>query len=572
MIYDTVLARSFSKHEQKRLGYWALIACLFIVLSFFTIFKPYLGPLQVLNLRLSMGEDEKLHLYNDTTSSWLIAKEETIDSTLIVNDKRSSQEEAEIMSGALVVNDTDRTHEEAESSVAESIMNISSIVNGTSNSQEVFRESVTQNVKTNDTISSSPQKVKEITSKDDFMVNNTNISLPKATDAVTKNNKMEPLCTIMGRSDFCEIKGDIRIDGSSYTVFIVSSETDILAAENTSWRIRPYARKGDQTAMGAVREWTLKLVAGGSDIPQCTQNHSVPGILFSAGGYAGNHFHAFTDIIVPLFSTARPYNGEVQFLITNGWSAWIAKFKTILKALSRYELINIDNRKDIHCFGSMTVGLKRPSYKELSIDPSKSPYSIKDFRQFLRSSYSLKKTRAIKIRNGAKKRPRLLIISRKRSRAFTNVGEIVNMAERLGFRVVVAEPGMDVSGFSQIINSCDVVMGVHGAGLTNVVFLPEKAVLIQVIPFGGAEWLSRTFFEEPAKDMNIRYLDYKIRVEESTLIQQYPADHAVLRDPSVIGKQGWLAFQLIYLQKQNVTIDVNRFRPTLVKALELLHQ
>jgi len=47
MIYDTVLARSFSKHEQKRLGYWALIACLFIVLSFFTIFKPYLGPLQV---------------------------------------------------------------------------------------------------------------------------------------------------------------------------------------------------------------------------------------------------------------------------------------------------------------------------------------------------------------------------------------------------------------------------------------------------------------------------------------------------------------------------------------------
>lgn len=41
---------------------------------------------------------------------------ETIDSTLIVNDKRSSQEEAEIMSGALVVNDTDRTHEEAESS------------------------------------------------------------------------------------------------------------------------------------------------------------------------------------------------------------------------------------------------------------------------------------------------------------------------------------------------------------------------------------------------------------------------------------------------------------------------
>jgi protein O-mannose beta-1,4-N-acetylglucosaminyltransferase len=378
----------------------------------------------------------------------------------------------------------------------------------------------------------------------------------------------------MGRSDFCEIKGDIRIDGKSSTVFIVSSETDILTAENTSWSIRPYARKGDQAAMGAVREWTVKLVTGASDIPQCTQNHSVPAILFSAGGYAGNHFHAFTDVILPLFLTSRPYNGEVQFLITNGRPAWISKFETIMKALSRYQLISIDKSQDIHCYDSMTVGLKRRTNKELSIDPdpSSSPYSMKDFRKFLRSSYSLKKTRATKIRNGSKKRPRLLIISRKRSRAFTNVGEIVTMAKRLGYRVVVAEPDADVSGFAQIINSCDVVMGVHGAGLTNIVFLPENAVLVQVIPFGGTEWLSRTYFEEPAKGMNIRYLDYKIRLEESTLIQQYPADHVVLRDPSAIWKQGWSAVESIYLRQQNVTLNVNRFRPTLVKALDLLHQ
>jgi protein O-mannose beta-1,4-N-acetylglucosaminyltransferase len=86
------------------------------------------------------------------------------------------------------------------------------------------------------------------------------------------------------------------------------------------------------------------------------------------------------------------------------------------------------------------------------------------------------------------------------------------------------------------------------------------------------EWASRASFEDPAKDMNIRYLDYKIKVEESTLIQQYPADHEVLRDPSAIGKQGWVAFRSIYLDKQNVTLDVERFRPTLVKALQLLHQ
>ncbi|KAF9667559.1 hypothetical protein SADUNF_Sadunf15G0035900 [Salix dunnii] len=569
MKYQTLLARSFSKHEQKKLGYWALLACLFIALSFFINFKPFMGPLSVLNLRLSTGEDEKLHLFDDTHSSLQIAKE-TINSTSVVNDTGSSHEEAEIMSSALTVNDTDSSHGESEITDTGIIVNSTSIDNATSRSQEVFKESLAQNMKTNDT-SNPPQFVNE---KDTYVVNNTNSSLPEATDAnaVTKNRTIEPLCTFMGRSDFCEIKGDIRIDGNSYTVFIVSSEIDILAAENTSWCIRPYARKGDQAAMSAVREWTVKLVTSASHIlPQCTQNHSVPAILFSAGGYAGNHFHSFADIIVPLFLTSRPYNGDVQFLITNGLTTWISKFKTIMKALSRYQPISIDYRQDIHCYDSMTVGLIRRTSKELSIDPSNSPYSMKDFRQFLRSSYSLKRTMAIKIRNGSKKRPRLVIISRKRSRAFTNVGEIVSMAKRLGYRVVTAEPDADVSGFAKIINSCDVMMGVHGAGLTNIVFLPEKAVLVQVIPIGGTEWLSKTYFEEPAKDMNIRYLDYKIRVEESTLIHQYPADHVVLRDPSAIWKQGWSAVQSIYLIKQNVTLDVKRFRPTLVKALELLH-
>ncbi|KAJ6970051.1 alpha-1,3-arabinosyltransferase XAT3-like [Populus alba x Populus x berolinensis] len=386
------------------------------------------------------------------------------------------------------------------------------------------------------------------------------------------DEKIELRCNIMGRSEFCEIKGDIRIDGSSSTAFIVSSETDILTAENTSWIIRPYARKEALEEKDFARKWSVKLVTDRPDIARCTRNHSVPAILFSVGGYSGNFFHAFTDILVPLYSTAQPFNREVQFLITNRKPRWIAKFKTLLEALSGYEIIDIDDRHDIHCFQSLTIGLKGRNNKELSIDSSTSPYSMKEFRQFLRSSYSLKKITAAKIREGDKRKPRLLIIPRKRSRAFTNVGEIAKLAESLSYQVIVAEPGSDVLGFAKIINSCDVVMGVHGAGLTNMVFLPENAILIQVVPFGRAEWTSRVSFEDPAKDMKIRYLGYKIKVEESTLMQQYPDDHVVLRDPSAIWKQGWLAFRSIYLDKQNVTLDVNRFRPTLVKALELLHQ
>ncbi|KAJ6340344.1 hypothetical protein OIU77_008159 [Salix suchowensis] len=528
-MYNTILlVRSFRKQDRKRLGYGALAASLLITFSFFTVFNPYLGSLPLLSFRLSTWDDQKLFVVNDSSSCLQMVKE-----IIPINDGSSSQE-AVARDAEMVRNNKKLINDDGSSrkTVNGIIIEDSLIVNDTSNSQEIAT----------------------------------------AADAAAMDEKTELRCNIMGRSEFCEMKGDIRIDGNSSTAFIVSSETDILTAENTSWSIRPYARKEALGEKDFARKWSVKPVTSRLDIARCTRNHSVPAILFSAGGYSGNFFHAFTDIIIPLYSTARTFNREVQFLMTDRKPWWIAKFKTLFEALSRYEIIDIDDRHDVHCFHSLTIGLKGRNNKELSIDSSTSPYSMKDFRKFLRSWYSLKKITAAIIRDGDKRKPRLLIIPRKRSRSFTNVGEIAQLAESLSYQVIVAEPGPDVSGFAKIINSCDVLMGVHGAGLTNIVFLPENAILIQVVPFGMLEWASRASFEDPAKDMNIRYLDYKIKVEESTLIQQYPADHEVLRDPSAIGKQGWVAFRSIYLDKQNVTLDVERFRPTLVKALQLLHQ
>jgi hypothetical protein len=157
------------------------------------------------------------------------------------------------------------------------------------------------------------------------------------TEPVVK--KMEPLCNVMEPGgDICEINGDVRIQGNSSSISLVSSQMSILGAgKNNSWSIRPYARKSDRTAMSQVREWSVKLSSGQEEmIPQCNKNHSVPAILFSQGGYAGNHFHDFTDILIPLYLTSRQYNGEVQFLTTDRRPWWIAKFQAILKKLSRY--------------------------------------------------------------------------------------------------------------------------------------------------------------------------------------------------------------------------------------------
>lgn len=326
--------------------------------------------------------------------------------------------------------------------------------------------------------------------------------------------------------------------------------------------------------MELVKNWSVSFLTGYNKTHYCDLNHSVPAILFSLGGFSGNHFHDFSDLVVPLYFTTQQFNGEVQFLVTDYKPWWVSKFRKILEKLSRYEIIDIDKQENVHCFSSMIIGLK--SHKELSIDPSKSPtgVSMKDFRNFLRSTYSLNRKTANKVQDRDQdRRPRLLIISRRKSRAFVNLGRISKSARILGYEVAVAEAKLstDLSKFAALVNSCDVLMGVHGAGLTNMVFLPDNAVLIQIVPLGKIERLARDDFAEPSKEMNIRYLEYNIGVKESSLIEEYPIDHVIFRDPMMVHKQGWDAVKSIYLERQNVKLDMHRFKPTLSKALELLH-
>ncbi|CAN1188142.1 Beta-1,2-xylosyltransferase XYXT1 [Linum perenne] len=144
------------------------------------------------------------------------------------------------------------------------------------------------------------------------------------------------------------------------------------------------------------------------------------------------------------------------------------------------------------------------------------------------------------------------------------------MATEIGFNVTVEELDANMSRTAEIVNSCDVMMGVHGAGLTNLFLLPDNAILIQLVPF-GAEWVSNNAFGDPTKDMNLRYLEYKIEKHESSLSEKYPPEDPVFTDQDFLTNQGWDKWGSIYLDNQNVTVDLNRFRETLLQALMLLH-
>ncbi|KAJ3692401.1 hypothetical protein LUZ60_012751 [Juncus effusus] len=366
------------------------------------------------------------------------------------------------------------------------------------------------------------------------------------------------------RSDTCEAKGDVRVAGEAQTIFV--------SPLNQEWKIKPYCRKHDAFAQSHVKEWTLLPLR--NPPPECSKNHSVPALLFSNGGFTGNLFHDYTDVLIPLFISSYKYHGEVQFLVSSYKSWWISKFILIFQQLSNYDVIDIDSEKDVHCYPELVAG---PTFhKELGVDSSKTPggYSIVDFRKLLRNSFGLERATAVPSGDqwDIRRKPRLLIISRKNSRAFLNERMMVDMAMSLGFDVRVGEPDIntDVSKFARLVNSADVMIGVHGAGLTNMVFLPAGAVLIQVVPFGGLEWLARTTFKEPSSEMEIHYLEYEIQPDETTLSDQYPKDHPVLKDPYSIHKQGWDALKTIYLDKQNVRPHLGRLKNKLLEALKLL--
>jgi hypothetical protein len=103
---------------------------------------------------------------------------------------------------------------------------------------------------------------------------------------------------------------------------------------------------------------------------------------------------------------------------------------------------------------------------------------------------------------------------------------------------------------------------VHDAGLTNMLFLPREAVLIQVVPFGGLEWLTGLTFKGLAKVMEVSYMDYNVKLEESSLIDQYPREHQpqVFMDPCAVHKQGWDTLKAAYVDKQTIWMDLDKLR------------
>ncbi|CAO2198710.1 unnamed protein product [Urochloa humidicola] len=389
----------------------------------------------------------------------------------------------------------------------------------------------------------------------------------------------KPACDIQGpwASDVCDITGDVRIRGSSGTILIVPTIESGGANPNPQeWRIRPYSRKHQ----AGINEVTVRELASAADAPPCDVRSPVPALVFAMGGLTGNYWHDFSDILIPLYLQAIRFEGEVQFVVENYQHWYAGKHRHILKKLSHYDIIDMDKDGDkVRCFPGAVVGIRM--HKEFSIDPAREPlgHSMPEFTKFLRETFSLPRSSPTRLtgadgEDNEKVKPRMMIISRRHPRKLMNVKEVVALAEKVGFEVVIGDPpfNVDVGEFAKEVNAVDALVGVHGAGLTNSVFLPTGAVFIQIVPYGKMEHIGEVDFGIPAVDMGLKYMAYSAGVEESTLVETLGRDHPAVKDPESIHRSGWGKVAEYYLGRQDIRLDLERFEPVLRKAVQMLRE
>ncbi|KAF8724628.1 hypothetical protein HU200_020899 [Digitaria exilis] len=155
-------------------------------------------------------------------------------------------------------------------------------------------------------------------------------------------------------SETCEVDGDVRVNGTALSVFLVPTRTGRSSPERREWKIQPYSRK----IVPGIKAVTVAQLPDDATAPVCTASYTMPAVLFAVGGLTGNFWHDFNDVLVPLFIASRRYAGEVQFLITNTEPWFPVAYRPILRRLTNYDVVDLDaDDAHVRCFPRVTVGV-----------------------------------------------------------------------------------------------------------------------------------------------------------------------------------------------------------------------
>ncbi|BFG16756.1 hypothetical protein CerSpe_030300 [Prunus speciosa] len=308
--------------------------------------------------------------------------------------------------------------------------------------------------------------------------------------------------------DFCFINGSTVLDPTTSTFFVADPTGPPLLE-----KIKPYPRKFENSTMSGIKELIL---TSGPRAPKCQIQHNAPALVFSAGGYTGNVFHDFNDGFIPIFIIVNSilHDQDPVLVISKARDWWVSRYGDLLRTFTKHPIINLDNDTANHCFTSASVGLT--SHGLVTTNPKllHTPKTLVHFHGILDKAFG---------RNHHHPRP------------------------------------SDMHVAYNLLSKSHAMVGVHGAAMTHLLFMRPGSVFMQIVPL-GTHWLANVCCESPARAMGLQYIDYRINVEESSLVDKYGKDDIVVKDPvSKMGSNWSMEIMKIYLKEQNVKLDLARF-------------
>ncbi|KAK9675976.1 hypothetical protein RND81_11G045500, partial [Saponaria officinalis] len=362
--------------------------------------------------------------------------------------------------------------------------------------------------------------------------------------------------------DICSINGSTALDPTTSTFYTIGPT---IGPNLHPVKIKPYPRKWENSIMSKIKDVTL---ISSPKRPICDFHYNTSAIVFTSGGYTGNFFHDFNDGFIPLFVTVQSMslsNWDITLVVGKSPGWWMNKYGDILQAFSVNPIVKLNNDTGIRCFRSVTVGLITHGF--MTVNPHLLPNkTIIHFHDFLNKAFFKAHHKDF---SRFTTRPKLVLLSRtgQVGRVILNQAQLKTMAQQVGFDVLVFEPKPNTSmneAFG-LMNESHVLLGVHGAALTHLLFLRPGSVFIQVVPIGTDE-IADLCYGRPAKKMGLDYMEYKIGIDESSLVEKYSINDPILTDPNSIRGMGWALLKKVYLKEQNVKLDLVRFRKYLTKA------
>ncbi|GAQ86368.1 Glycosyltransferase family 61 protein [Klebsormidium nitens] len=341
-------------------------------------------------------------------------------------------------------------------------------------------------------------------------------------------------------TDVCTLQGDVRIDVTSGQIVLFSRDPQ---TEPGEMGFRPHPRKWDKGLMESqVSELPVRVVAHddpSAPLMKCSRNNTAPGVVFSAGGYSGGPFHDFNEVFLPLFETTRGYDRNVVMLMSDLKGEWWWRDnppkRSFVGAMTEHaiRLIGLENdtysrAQGVECFSNLTLGLYHSlcMYDENGGFQSRAASGtiLQEFGAYMRKGLRVPEPESSRVFVPAGATPVVGIVQRNTTRQFLNYGELIRAAQGENFTVVpIMFEALNHPEMAQTMASLDVLVAVHGAGLSNICLMRPGGAVLQVMPYGegGSRDVTGMEYKNFAQEMELEYYEWRVPVQDSTILEQY---------------------------------------------------